>query len=301
MTAKPIYVEILIHSDLEALWEQTQNPTLHERWDLRFSNIEYLPQANPKDPQQFLYSTQIGFGLKIEGKGESVGHTQNPAERSSVLKFWSDHPLSLIRKGSGYWKYISQEQGIRFLTYYDYQTRFGVLGKIFDRLIFRPLMGWATAFSFDRLRLCLEENKMPEETRNYFLIHWIARLSLVMIWLYHGIVPKLLFKDSGELAILQGIPFLGSHAAALLSWIGLLEIFWALALLGLGDKRWMQLLNIVVLIFLLAGACLGQAEILVAPFNPITTSLGMIALSLVAIFSSNRYPQAKNCLRKAPR
>jgi hypothetical protein len=42
---------------------------------------------------------------------------------------------------------------VRFLTGYDYGTRFGLPGQVIDRLALRPLLGWATAWSFDRLRL----------------------------------------------------------------------------------------------------------------------------------------------------
>jgi hypothetical protein len=31
-----IYVEILIRCSMDDLWQKTQEPKLHERWDLRF-------------------------------------------------------------------------------------------------------------------------------------------------------------------------------------------------------------------------------------------------------------------------
>ena len=54
------------------------------------------------------------------------------------------------------------EEGVRFITRYDYQTRFGKLGEWFDQLSFRPMMGWATAWSFDRLRISLEKGSHLE-------------------------------------------------------------------------------------------------------------------------------------------
>src|SRR3954469_7849303 len=157
-----IYVEILIHVPMEALWEHTQDPALHERWDLRFSKIEYLPRLGDAEPQRFRYATRIGFGLEVAGEGESVGERDLPGgRRVSSLKFSSGDPRSIIREGGGYWKYIPTPDGIRFLTWYDYRTRFGPLGTLFDRLIFRPMIGWATAWSFDRLRLWLERGVPP--------------------------------------------------------------------------------------------------------------------------------------------
>jgi len=34
-----VYVEIDIAADLPRVWELTQEPSLHQRWDLRFSEI----------------------------------------------------------------------------------------------------------------------------------------------------------------------------------------------------------------------------------------------------------------------
>ena len=79
--------------------------------------------------------------------------------------------MSLIREGSGYWRYVPTGDGIRFLTWYDYRTRFGPFGRVIDRLIFRPLMGWATAWSFDRLRLWIERGIDPALSMQRSLAH----------------------------------------------------------------------------------------------------------------------------------
>lgn len=154
---KGIYVERLIRTDMDRLWKFTQEPDIHQRWDLRFSRITYLPRSGPDDPQKFLYETRIGFGMRISGQGESIGEAAgNDGTRTSKLAFWSGDAKSLISKGSGYWRYIPTAEGIRFLTYYDYSTRFGIFGRIAD-VVFRPLIGWATARSFDTLALWLED------------------------------------------------------------------------------------------------------------------------------------------------
>src|SRR6267154_6616652 len=138
-----IYVEILIHGNIDELWQKTQEPQLHQRWDLRFSQIDYLLRQ-PGEAQKFVYSTRIGAGLRISGEGESAGeHDDSSGQRTSALKFWSRDPKSLIEAGSGYWQYTPSGSGIRFLTSYDYRTRFGAIGKIIDRMVFRPLIGWA--------------------------------------------------------------------------------------------------------------------------------------------------------------
>jgi hypothetical protein len=165
---RAIYVEIHIRAPLERVWDATQDPAVHQRWDLRFTRIEYLPREGG-EPQRFLYATRIGGGFEIRGTGSSVGEKTAPdGSRTSALTFGSDDRRSLIREGSGYWRYVPTADGTRFLTRYDYETRYGVLGRALDAF-FRPLLGWATAWSFDRLRLWLEDGVTPEAARRRLL------------------------------------------------------------------------------------------------------------------------------------
>lgn len=163
MSSRGIYVEIAVRAPLEEVWRLTQDPTVHQRWDLRFATIDYLPRV-AGEPQRFLYITRLGFGLGIAGEGETVGTHESATQRTSALRFGSDSPLSLIREGSGYWKYIEREHDVLFFTWYDYKVRCGWLGTCIDRAVFRRLIGWATAWSFDRLRLWAERGAPPEWT-----------------------------------------------------------------------------------------------------------------------------------------
>lgn len=80
---------------------------MDQRWDLRFTRIEYLPKNSEHDPQRFLYETKIGFGLAIHGTGESVANRMAAdGAATSSLKFASQDRLSLISAGAGYWKYV---------------------------------------------------------------------------------------------------------------------------------------------------------------------------------------------------
>ena len=204
MKSPPIYVELPIQCAIDDLWDRTQVPKQHARWDLRFTEIEYLPRRDSSEPQQFLYGTRIGFGLAIHGVGETIGTGEPNGIRTSALKFGSDDPKSLILEGSGYWKYVPIEGAVKFLTQYDYRTRFGAVGSLFDRVVFRPLLGWATAWSFDCLRLWLEEGQSPEVSLRRSLVHGLARVSLALIWIYQGVIPKIIRRDPAELALVEG-------------------------------------------------------------------------------------------------
>ncbi|MEU8467122.1 hypothetical protein AB0F30_04215 [Streptomyces sp. NPDC029006] len=169
-----LYVETHIRADLDELWARTQDPACHQRWDLRFTEIHHLPRAEG-EPQRFRYATRVLPFLTVSGTGVAAGERERPdGTRTSALRFSSAHPLSLIAEGSGYWRYVPDVHGVRFLTGYDYRPRWGALGTLADRLLLRPLMGWATAWSFDRLRLWLERGITPERA----LVHWLTELTV---------------------------------------------------------------------------------------------------------------------------
>jgi len=296
--SRPIYVERVINAPLDALWNATQKPEVHERWDLRFTEIRYLPRAAETEPQRFLYATRIGFGLRIAGAGESVGHAERDGDRTSALRFWSDDRKSLIRKGSGYWRYAPTDAGIRFITQYDYETRFGLAGRALD-LVFRPLLGWATAWSFDRLRLWLERGVDPAATLERSIVHWVARGTLAFVWLYHGIVPKLLAPAGEiELALRAGVP--ATLAPAFVMTAAVFEIALGLGILVVRDPRPLLVLTCGLAIGLAVATSARIPELIVAPFQPITLGVAMVGLAAVALRSYRELPRARSCLRKPP-
>jgi hypothetical protein len=290
-----IYVEILIRGDLEKVWTHTQIPELHQLWDLRFSGIQYLPRSSETEPQRFLYSTRIGFGLKICGEGESTGQREDVSGmRTSALKFWSADSKSLIEKGSGYWQYIPTRDGTRFLTWYDYETRFGAFGRTIDRLLFRPLLGWATAWSFDRLRLWIDQAISPTMSYRLVAIHALARIAIAFIWAWQGVVPKLLFHSVDERAMLAA-----AHLSpGVLNAIGWIEV--GLAALALYAWRWRAffLWNTLAMVAALVTVAVSSPSYVVAAFNPVTLNVAVIVLSLIGYIAAAQLPSASRCLRQ---
>jgi DoxX-like protein len=294
--SRGLYVETQIRGPLDRVWELTQDPALHQRWDLRFSTITYLPRASAEEPQRFLYTTRIGFALAVRGTGESIAtRTTTGEEQISSLRFGSDEQLSLITEGSGYWKYIPGNPSITFLTWYDYRTRHGALGRMAD-IVFRPLLGWATAWSFDRLRLWVEDACPPEIVRTMSLIYALARLTVVFVWLWHGLVPKLLFRSTDEALMLQAA---GVHALpSILTLVGASELVAALA--GLIFWRWRGYLALtaIAMIAALLGVALRSPQYLWAAFNPVTLNTCVLALSCVAWWAWRYTAFAGRCLRR---
>jgi hypothetical protein len=176
-----IYVETRISAPLERLWTATQEPQLHARWDVRFSSITYADGTGSDGrPRAFRYALTVAPGFVIAGTGASAGERRRPdGTCTSALRFASAHPLSLIREGSGWWRYVPQADGsTRFLTGYDYRPGWGPLGPSVDRL-FRPLLGWATAWSFDRLRRWLDEGIDPAAALRWSLAGAGLRVATV--------------------------------------------------------------------------------------------------------------------------
>jgi hypothetical protein len=295
-----IYVEIHIHGSMDDLWQKTQEPKLHERWDLRFSQIDYLPRL-PGEPQKFLYSTRIGAGLRISGEGESTGERDDSSgQRTSALKFWSKDPKSLIEMGSGYWQYTPSEDGIRFLTSYDYRTRFGAIGRIVDKLFFRRLIGWATAWSFDRLRLWIERGVPPELSRDRAFIYCLARVTLALIWLYHGVVPKLLYRDPDELRMLADAGVPTSHLWSFVSLFGWLEVGFAVIFIIFWKARWPLWFTIAAMFAAAVAVAINSPAYLTAAFNPVTLNLAVAMLAAIGLLVARDLPSAKNCRRSPP-
>lgn len=297
-----IYVEIRIHGTINQLVRLTQTPDLHACWDLRFTDIKYLSSASKAEPQRFLYATRIGFGLAVCGTGETVARPDaDTGEQTSALKFWSADLRSLIHEGAGYWRYVPTEDGLLFITSYDYRVRFGAVGRAFDALVFRPLLGWATAWSFDRLRLWIEKGIDPALSLQRSLIHALARAGLACVWLYQGIVPKLLEGHADELALIEeaGIPStMASLAVQALGWS---EVFLGIAMLCWSHQRWHFLLTILLVTLATADVAITSPRFLTAAFNPMSLNVLMATLALIGWISSRDLPSASQCLRSPAR
>lgn len=150
---------------MDAVWERTQRPEQHARWDLRFSTIEPTGEDGA-GRLTFRYTRRVG-PLVLTGTGTHSGERRREGgSGTSALRWTSDHALSLVGPGSGYWRYLPLDDGtVRFLTGYDYRPGWGRAGDVVDRLVFRRALWWATAWSFDRLRIWLEHGVPPESAR----------------------------------------------------------------------------------------------------------------------------------------
>jgi uncharacterized membrane protein YphA (DoxX/SURF4 family) len=282
--------ETVIADNLDRVWQLTHTPEAHVRWDLRFTDIEPLPSTGPGAPQRFRYARQIGGGLVIEGWGETVGQ---PDQRGSALRFGSGDPRSLIREGSGCWIYKEQPGGVRFSTVYDYAVRFGWAGRVLDRLLFRPLMVWTTRWSFDRLRLWIEQGISPELSLRLWGVKTAARVLLGLVWVLEGLVPKLLAVSPGELELVRRSGLFWPTPAMTLGLLGAVEVLAGLWLIAGRAERWSVGIASLVMLFLASLVASAEPAALADPLGGLSKNLGLLACALVVWALSPMTPSAR--------
>lgn len=166
-TRRGIHVEARLTADVERVWALTQTTARHERWDVRFGRIR------PTADGRFRYRR---FG--VSGTGEHSGERRrDDGSATSALRFACPNPLSPIEEGSGYWRYRPLDGGgTEFATGYDYRSRYPRVDRVF-----RPLMAWGTAWSFDRLRLWADRGLPPELTASLAVADAILRVVAVVL------------------------------------------------------------------------------------------------------------------------
>jgi hypothetical protein len=120
-------------------------------------------------------------------------------------------------------------------------------------------------------------------------INLISRLVLSIIWLYHGIFPKLLYKSGQEIEMNNTfMPMIAEHDALLYS--GIAEVVYGILLLTF-FKSFLLLIpsllfSIIATIFLI----IKLPHFFELAFNPFSLNLSVFTLALINILSLNKKP-----------
>lgn len=110
--------------------------------------------------------------------------------------------------------------------------------------------------------------------------HWIARGSLVFMFAYHGLVPKLLWLSAGERTMILAH---GIQQVELFAYVaGVAEIALALWLLLARNVSWPLGIAALALFGLLLDVMMFNPGMLREAFNPVTLNVAGIALCAVA-------------------
>src|SRR5258707_139704 len=256
-----------------------------------------LPQPDEEDSQschgvnQRHSQTESRRYFSINPKTQAIkAPCRRPANQRSKQK-----PIDQAACGSPTAAiYIPVAGGNRFLTWYDHRSRWGAAGRLIDRFLFRPLICWATAWRFDCPLLGIDREVPPRFSLRMALIHAVARLGIFFIWLWQGLMPKLLFPSVDDRVMMAAIALPPHWLAA----IGVIELVLAFATLLLWRWRLFFLLNITAMAGRLVAVAVGSPSYLVAAFNPVTLNAGMTLLSVIGYLAAAELPSPSRCLRR---
>lgn len=115
-------------------------------------------------------------------------------------------------------------------------------------------------------------------------INYVARSALAFMFLYQGLIPKILFPNKVELMLveLHGLPI----DASVISIVGgVLEIVLAGLIIFKRRLLWPVYLAAILLLVLLVDVAVVKYELLIEAFNPVTINMASLALCWIVAMS----------------
>jgi hypothetical protein len=116
-------------------------------------------------------------------------------------------------------------------------------------------------------------------------IRRLCNFTVAGIWLYQGLVPKLLGPHSDEIAMASAFGIPAGLQAAISYGAGVGEVLLGLCVLLLPHRAWPQVGSAVATAVLLAFVAIYTPKYLFGAFNPVVMNVGSIALSCIALLA----------------
>ena len=107
-------------------------------------------------------------------------------------------------------------------------------------------------------------------------------MAIAFIWLYHGLVPKLIFQHATELELINKGPLIGT-AETTLFLAGIGEVLIGICVLVFWARIWPVYFSLAGFAVLLVASVAISPEHAVHAFNPITLTLSAIFFCLIQI------------------
>jgi uncharacterized membrane protein YphA (DoxX/SURF4 family) len=109
----------------------------------------------------------------------------------------------------------------------------------------------------------------------------VSRIALALVWIYEGIVPKLLFATQMEVDLVERSGLFWPTPRAMLFGVGICEILGGLWLRSGRATRVAAALSILLLVVVGAMCAVLEPGILYHPFGGLSKNLGLIACAAV--------------------
>jgi hypothetical protein len=113
-------------------------------------------------------------------------------------------------------------------------------------------------------------------------VHRTARGTLALLWIYQGLVPKLLVQDSGELLLAKATVGEALARPCVIG-AGVAEIAIGVGLLLLSRSRALVWASTVLVTGLTVAGTIATPHIAVTPFNSISLTVAMLALGAIML------------------
>jgi uncharacterized membrane protein YphA (DoxX/SURF4 family) len=123
--------------------------------------------------------------------------------------------------------------------------------------------------------------------RNGFFVIQLSRFTIGLVWIYHGIFPKLYHIAPMELSISSSLGLPLEQTLLLIKAVGIGEIVFGSAIILFYRRRWIVLANIAGVVGLVLLVAVYAPDYLIEAFNPVTTNLPLVVLSLILLQELN--------------
>jgi hypothetical protein len=111
-------------------------------------------------------------------------------------------------------------------------------------------------------------------------------VTLAFVFLWHGLVPKLLFRHADELALLRDAGLSAAAAARAVMIVGVAEVVYGVVLLAAWRVRVLLPLASVAMLGMTLGIVVNSPRFIPAAFTPVTLNLCVAVLGIVGWWAS---------------
>ncbi|GAB2688470.1 DoxX-like family protein [Aliiglaciecola sp. 3_MG-2023] len=118
----------------------------------------------------------------------------------------------------------------------------------------------------------------------------LARFTLGLAWIYHGLIPKLLHVDPLERIITESLGLNSQYSLVFTQSAGVAEILLGIALILFYKNPLLIYFSALNLAALLVFTIIFIPQVALSAFNPVTTNIPLLVLSVVLLQNTQQKP-----------
>ena len=134
----------------------------------------------------------------------------------------------------------------------------------------------------------LQPATVSETTHSQWLVKIVARIALGFVWLYQGLVPKLLSSVPLELEIVERTGLYLVSARWTLGMVGTVEMFFGIWLMSGYRERLSSVVTTLFMLVLQVLVVIEQPSLLLGPFGGLAKNVCLVACAWTVWYLSPR-------------